>query len=560
MKRFFLFLLFLPALFVSAQNDDHDAATIQQLDIFNHVYRELDLRYVDTLSAKKNVENALDYMLSQLDPYTVYYPAEHTADLRQMATGKYAGVGAIITYRRDLDRCIFNYPYLGMPAAEAGVLPGDVILSIDGKAFPPCGSTPPDVYSSSVSEALRGQSATTCQLLIQRPGREQPIALALQRRTIVMPPIPLFTLVGDSIGYVLIDGFTENTARDLRRAVVDLKQQGARRLVLDLRENGGGLITEAVKVVSLFVPKGKEVVSTRGKISENTAVYRTESNPIDLETPLVVLTDAATASAAEITAGALQDYDRAVILGRRTYGKGLVQESRPVPSGGMVKLTVSKYYIPSGRCIQAYKYEDGEPVHQPDSLSTLFHTAGGRPVRDGGGITPDVVTPLDSLPNLVLYLVASDQLHDFCADYRRTHAALPAPDTFALTDSEYQRLCTFLREHKFTYDSQSRRALELLRHVAAREGYTDVARPEFEALEQKLTHNEAYDFQHWRAQIARTAEQMLVHFYYGDEGEARYRLRGDTDLQQALTLLQDPERYRALLRPATADSPSTNGQ
>lgn len=536
-----------------AQQSRHNFETAKQLDIFNSIYKLLDLYYVDTLDAKKNIENAVLYMLDQLDPYTVYYPENETGDLRQLTTGKYAGIGAIISYRKDLSRCIINQPYEGMPAAEAGLRRGDVILSIDGKDTGTCTADDPSDFSTSVSEALRGQPGTQFEVRVQRPGRERPMTFKLTRRAITLPSVVLSKVLSDSIGYVRLDSYTENTARDVRRAIVELKQQGATRLVLDLRGNPGGLMDQAVDVVNLFIPRGKEVLSTRGKVAERNATYKTQSEPLDVEIPLVVLVDFGTASSAEITAGALQDYDRAVIVGRRTYGKGLVQETRQLPYDNILKLTTSKYYIPSGRCVQAYTFKDGVPQHLPDSLSKAFRTAAGRVVRDGGGITPDVEVELDSLPTLITYLALSDQLFDYTVQYRNTHERIAAPDSFHITDADYAEFRQYLKEHKFTYDRQSRSVLDLLRRVADREGYAEEAKAEFDALEAKLTHNEDFDFQRWEKEVRQLVERTIVADYYYQAGQAAYDLRDDKDLEEALALARDDVRRRALLAPPVAE-------
>ena len=537
----------------AAQQSRHNFETAKQLDIFNSIYKLLDLFYVDTLDAKKNVENAVLYMLDQIDPYTVYYPEDDTGELKQLTTGKYAGIGAVISYRKDLARCIINEPYAGMPAAEAGLRRGDVILSIDGKDTGTCTADDPSDFSSSVSEALRGQPGTQFEVRVRRPGREKPMTFKLTRRTVELPSVVLSKVLSDSVGYVQLNGYTENTARDVRRAVVELKQQGARRLVLDLRGNPGGLMDQAVDVVNLFLPRGKEVLSTRGKIAERNTTFKTKSEPLDTEIPLVVLVDFGTASAAEITAGALQDYDRAVIVGRRTYGKGLVQETRQLPYGGILKLTTSKYYIPSGRCVQAYTFKDGVPQHLPDSLSKAFKTAAGRTVRDGGGITPDVEVTLDSLPTLITYLALSDQLLDYSVDYRNAHDTIAPPAAFRLTDAEYAAFRQYLKDHKFTYDRQSRSVLDLLRHVAAGEGYAEEAKAEFDALEAKLIHNEDFDFTRWEKEIRQLVERSIVLNYYYQAGQAEYDLREDKDLEEALRIVCDDARRRALLAPPAAD-------
>lgn len=536
-----------------AQQSRHNFETAKQLDIFNSIYKLLDLYYVDTLDAKKNIENAVLYMLDQLDPYTVYYPENETGELRQLTTGKYAGIGAIISYRKDLSRCIINQPYEGMPAAEAGLRRGDVILSIDGKDTGTCTADDPGDFSTSVSEALRGQPGTQFEVRVQRPGRERPMTFKLTRRAITLPSVVLSKVLSDSIGYVRLDSYTENTARDVRRAIVELKQQGATRLVLDLRGNPGGLMDQAVDVVNLFIPRGKEVLSTRGKVAERNATYKTQSEPLDVEIPLVVLVDFGTASSAEITAGALQDYDRAVIVGRRTYGKGLVQETRQLPYDNILKLTTSKYYIPSGRCVQAYTFKDGVPQHLPDSLSKAFRTAAGRVVRDGGGITPDVEVELDSLPTLITYLALSDQLFDYTVQYRNTHERIAAPESFHITDADYAEFRQYLKDHKFTYDRQSRSVLDLLRRVADREGYAEEAKAEFDALEAKLTHNEDFDFQRWEKEVRQLVERTIVADYYYQAGQAAYDLRDDKDLEEALALARDDARRRALLAPPVAE-------
>lgn len=548
MKRI-LFSALLVSLFIGAfaQQSRHNAETVRRLDIFNALYRDLDLYYVDTLEAKKNIDNAILYMLSQLDPYTVYYPEDKAGDLRQMTTGKYAGIGSVISYRKDLGRCVIAHPYEGMPAVEAGLRRGDQILAIDGQDVGIRTTDDPGDYSTRVSEALRGQPGTTFELRVRREGVHKPMTFRLTRRNIVLPSITMTEMLSDTVGYILLNGYTEKTSHDMRLAVADLKQRGACRLVLDLRGNPGGLMSQAVEVVNLFIPRGKVVLSTKGRTSEQTATLKTTNSPLDLTMPIAVLVDFGSASAAEITAGALQDYDRAVIVGRRTYGKGLVQESRELPYNTFLKLTTSRYYIPSGRCVQAYKFEDGEPVHLPDSLAKEFHTEAGRVVRDGGGITPDVTVEMDSLPNLLAYLSISDALFDYVVHYRNTHDAIAAPADFRLTDKEYADFRAFLKEKKFTYDNQSQRVLEALREVARREGYSEEAKAELDALEAKLIHNEDFDFQHWERDIRELVEQTIVEAYYYDAGAARYSLRDDRDLKRALEVLTDDTAYRQLL-------------
>ena len=425
---------------LAAQNsDNHNFDVSKQLDIFNSVYRDLDLYYVDTLNAEKNIRNALDYMLQQLDPYTEYYPQENTEDLKLLSTGKYSGIGSSIQFQEASGRCVIGLPYENSPAATSGLLPGDILLSIDGKDLGTCHEKDADKiqdYSESVSNKLRGESGTTIVVKVKRPVLDKVMTFQITRQKVSVPSVSLATLVADSIGFISLSKFIEGSANEIRRALTELKQQGARSLILDLRDNPGGVMDEAVSTVNLFIQRGREVLRTRGKVKEANHVYKTTLDAQDPDIPLIVLTNFGTASAAEITSGALQDYDRAIILGERTYGKGLVQQSREMPYNGALKMTWAKYYIPSGRCIQAYDFKDGMPVHKPDSLAKEFFTAAGRIVRDGGGITPDIVVKADSLPRIIYYLTQSEQLFDYCVEYRIKHASIGEPEKFHLTDEE----------------------------------------------------------------------------------------------------------------------------
>lgn len=535
---------------LGAQTTNHNFEVAKSLDIFNTLYRELDLYYVDTLDARKNVENAIAYMLGLLDPYTEYYADDTTEDLRQLTTGKYAGIGSVTNYRKDLSRCIISQPFEGMPAAQAGLLPGDVIIAIDGKdvgTYSGNDSEAISAYASKVSSKLRGEPGTTFELKIYRPGTRRNYQFKITRRNVVRPSVGLAVLAADSIGYIGLSQFIEGTSNEVRRAMMDLKQQGARSLILDLRSNPGGVLEEAVKTVNLFLPRGREVVSIRGKAREQNFTYKTVLDPQDTDIPLVVLTDEGSASAAEITAGVLQDYDRALIVGRRTYGKGLVQQSRPLSYKAMLKLTTGKYYIPSGRCVQAYTFKDGEPVHLADSLSKEFRTANGRVVRDGGGITPDITLEGDSVPNLIVALGASEQLFDYCVEYRNGHPTIAEPADFRLTDEEYEDFCAYLKRHQFTYDRQSLRLLDVLRQVAEAEGYADVAKHELDSLDVKLRHNEDYEYRRWEKEVRRLVEASIVQNYYYERGLLEYELQWDSDVRRAVELLEDVKSVRKIL-------------
>lgn len=539
-----------PAVRLQAQTTNHNFEVMKNLDIFNALYRDLDLYYVDTLDAKKNIDNALAYMLEMIDPYTEYYASENTSELKQMTTGKYAGIGSVISYNEKADRCVIAKPYANNPAAEAGLLPGDIILGIDGKDIAPCGKTDEEArsaYSTDISKRLRGEPGTTFELKIRRPGNNRTYTFQIQRRNVVIPSVTLATIATDGIGYIRLSQFIEGTSNEVRRAMVELKQQGARSLILDLRDNPGGVLEEAVKTVNLFIPRGREVVNIRGKAKEQNQTYKTVIDPQDPDIPLIVLTNGQSASAAEITSGALQDYDRALVMGRRTYGKGLVQQSRELPYKGALKLTVGKYYIPSGRCVQAYEFKNGRPVHLPDSLCHDFRTAAGRIVRDGGGIAPDVEVKADSLPNLLVYLENSTQLFDYCVDYRAKHPVIAPPDSFSLSDEEYEDFCNYMKEHDFSYDRQSLRFLESLRQVARFEGYDTEATAELDALEKKLKHNEGYDFRRWEPEIRKTVEGALIESYYYDAGLYKYLLKTDKDVNRAIEMMRDKSLLHKIL-------------
>lgn len=542
------------ALPATAQKN-HNFEVSKNLEIFNNLFKQLDLYYVDTLDADKLVKTATGSMLNTLDPYTEYYPDDERDDLKQMLTGKYAGIGSLIHYSKNEDRCIISEPFENMPAAEGGLKAGDVILSIAGKEFGPKGSQNTNEFTESVSNALRGEPGTSFIVKIQRPGEDKPREIKLTRRAIKTPPISYYGMIAENTGYIYLSSFPEGAATDVRRAVIDLKQKGAKQLVLDLRNNGGGSMQEAIDLVNLFIGKGKTVVELKGKIKSANETYKTPREALDPDIPLAVLVNGNTASSSEITAGTLQDYDRAVVIGTRTYGKGLVQQTRPLPYDGVLKLTTSRYYIPSGRCIQAIDYShraaNGAVNRIPDSLTNVFHTAAGRPVRDGGGIMPDSVVKVDSVANIVLYLnpgmITSDVLFNFVTEYTHRHATIDPPEKFDISDEEYENFKRYAKEHNFTYDRQSVKLLDNLKKVAKFEGY-DVAE-DIKALEAKLTHNEDYDFEHWKPEIKKLLNNEIMLRYYYRRGLIRNSLNNDKTLDTALAVLNNPQEYRKMLAP-----------
>lgn len=534
---------------VSAQekdDKDHNFEVAKNLDVFSTIYKQLDLMYVDTLDANEVIGNGIKAMLRSLDPYTEYYPQEKMEDLTQMRTGTYAGVGAMIRKNFQLGRVMVSEPYEGMPAAEAGLRRGDVILAIDDEDM-----TNKEV--SHVSSKLRGDAGTSFIITVERPGVKKPLKLKVTRRAIQMPVIPHYGMQADGIGYLNLNQFTQNCSRDVRRALLEMKREGMQKLILDLRNNGGGSEQEAVNIVNMFVPKGKLIVSNRGKLKQANHDYLTTVEPIDSLMPVVVLVNGESASASEITAGALQDLDRAVILGTRTYGKGLVQMTMDLPYNGILKLTTNKYYIPSGRCIQAINYrhsQGGYVEHVPDSLTKVFHTAGGREVRDGGGILPDVVVTPDSMTNIVGYLMYSDSaevVHNYILDYVAAHPTIAPARDFKLTDADFEDFKQRVLQSKFRYDRSTESYLESLEKLARFEGYYDDAKEEFAQLRAKLKHNVAKDLDYNRETLKDLIANEIVTCYYFQRGSVEQSLTWDKQMKEAIKLLQSPEEYNRKL-------------
>ena len=528
------------------KTSDHNFEVAKHLDIFNHVYKNLELLYVDTLKPKETIGTGITAMLRSLDPYTEYYAQDETKDLRMMLTGKYAGIGALIRKHQKLDRVVIDEPYANMPAAEAGLKKGDVILSIDDSMM----TTKPVGY---VSDHLRGEPGTSFLLKVMRPSTGKLMSFKITRRNIKLPEMPYYGIREGNIGYINLNQFTEGCAKEMRRVFVDLKKQGATSLILDLRGNGGGSEQEAVDILNLWLQKGITVVENRGKLKQTNKEYKTMLEPVDTVMPLVVLVNGETASASEITSGAIQDLDRGIILGTRTYGKGLVQIPIDLPYNTNMKVTTSKYYIPSGRCIQAINYRDrrelGKDGRVPDSLTNVFHTRGGREVRDGGGIKPDIEVKHDTMANVVYYLSNDDVLVDWGTQYAQKHATIPPVGTFTITDADFEQLKTMAREADFKYDRLSEKRLDDLKKMMQFEGYYDDATAEFEALERKLTHNMDQDFDRRRKDIEQLMAHEVVKRYYYQRGSVQQSLIGDDDLERARQLLDSPDEYSRILHP-----------
>ena len=536
---------------VGAQTDnDHHFETKKQLDVFNTIYKNLDMAYVDTLDAEEVVGTAIKAMLRSLDPYTEYYPEENMKDLKEIYTGKFAGIGALIRYNMKLNRVVIDEPYEGMPAAKAGLRKGDIILSIDDSSMV-------DKSVSYVSSHLRGDPGTSFILKIQRPSTGKKMQMKITRGIVQTPSVPYYGIWREGLGYINLRQFTEGCAKEVRGAFIEMKEKGMRGLVLDLRNNGGGSEAEAVQIVNMFVPKGKLIVSNRGKLKRSNIDYYTKVEPLDTVMPVVVLVNDMTASASEITSGALQDLDRAVVLGTRTYGKGLVQTSVDIPYNGSLKYTSNKYYIPSGRCIQAINYKHakgGYTEHIPDSLTRLFHTANGREVRDGGGITPDVVVEPDSLPNIGYYLASSgtdstEVMLDWEVNYIARHPQIAPPADFEISDADYEDFKRCVVASGFKYDPESEKYLQNLIKLAKFEGYYDDAKEEFDRLEKKLTHNLERDLDYHKKAIKQLLADDIVAAYYYQSGAIENSLRGDKQMEEAARLALSPEEYWKILRP-----------
>jgi carboxyl-terminal processing protease len=528
--------------FYSFKQDDKNFQIAKNLDIYYTLFRELNLFYVDDVDPTKLVKTSIDKMLESLDPYTNFIPEDDVEDFRFMTTGEYAGIGALISKQKG--KILIAEPYEGFPAQKSGLKAGDVLLEVAGKSTE-------KLSTEDVSALLKGPANKAVVVKVQRYGQKKSMDIEIMREKIQIDPVPYYGMLDKETGYIRLSNFTENCTERVKMALIELKEKhGAKTLVLDLRSNPGGLLIEAVRIANLFVPKGQEIVSTRGKVKQWDKVYTASENPIDTIMPIAVLVNRGSASASEIVAGAIQDLDRGMIIGTRTFGKGLVQTTRDLSYNAKLKITTAKYYIPSGRCIQALDYthrnEDGSVGIVPDSLISKFKTKKGRLVFDGGGVAPDLTVEDETLSNVATNLVTGSLIFDFATYYNSKTEKIASPEEFVITPEIYTDFIQFVKGQDFKYESKTESELDHLLEVAKHEKYYDISKDEFEKLKQKLGHNLDQDMEHFKKEISELLADEIVSRYYYQKGAIKAALRDDSDVKKALDILHKPDGYAAI--------------
>lgn len=532
-------VIFTTAAFI--QNESRDFKLVKNMDIFYSLMRELNTFYVDEIDADKVVEAGITQMLSTLDPYTVYYSESEREDLNFITTGKYGGIGSLI--RNSGDYTTITEVYQGFPADKGGIKAGDILKKVDETSLK-------GLAIDKVSERLKGEPGTPVTLTIERNGKES--VLNLKREKIAISAVPYYGIIEGTTGYISFTGFTQNCTKEVRDALIDLKtNMGAKSVILDLRSNPGGLLIEAVEIVNLFVGPGQEVVSTKGKVKQFDGVYKTTKEAVAPDMPLVVLINRGSASASEIVAGAIQDLDRGVVLGQRSYGKGLVQVSRPLSYNAQLKVTTAKYYIPSGRCVQAldfsHRNEDGSVGVIPDSLTSEFKTKNGRTVKDGGGVSPDVAITNETLSQVASELYLRNVIFDYATTYSWKNPSIAQVNDFRLTEGDYNNFKSYVAERKFNYETGTERAMKELIRQAKREKYYDDQSTVFDQLENRITHKLDYDMDLFRDEIIPLLESEIASRYYYQAGGAQVALRTDNQVKEAISLLSDMSKYGKIL-------------
>lgn len=528
--------------------DNKNFEISKNLDIYYTLFRELNTFYVDEVNPGDLVKESIDKMLLKLDPYTNYIPESDIEDFRFMTTGEYGGIGALIS--KHGPQIVVAEPYEGFPAHKSGLLAGDVFLEVAGKSVE-------NMNTEDVSNLLKGTAGQPVKVKVQRTGEKKPIELNIIREKITIDPVSYKGMIDDKTGYIRLNQFTKDCAEKVKSALLELKDQGAKQLIFDLRGNPGGLLIESVNICNLFVGKGQEIVSTKGKVTQWDKTYNTTGNPVDTLMPLAVLVNRGSASASEIVSGSMQDLDRGVLIGTRTFGKGLVQTTRDLSYNAKLKVTTAKYYIPSGRCIQALDYshrnEDGSVGHIPDSLISEFYTKNKRKVFDGGGVMPDVVVESEELSNLTISLIQQFKFFDFATQFRSQHPSLASAEKFEISDDIYNQFVQFVKTSDFKYTSETEEMLKELKEVAKEERYLNLAESEFSALEKSLSHNLERDLTEFRSEIAEMLKDEIVARYYFQKGAIQATLETDDAVARAIEVLNDPVKYRSILHPAASN-------
>lgn len=526
-----------------SQVDNKNFEISKNLDIYFSLFRELNAFYVDEVDPGKLVKTSIDEMLMSLDPYTNYIPESDIEDFRFMTTGEYGGIGALISQHGE--EIVVADPYEGFPAAKTGLLAGDVFLEVEGKSTK-------GMSTEDVSNLLKGPANKTVSVIVRRQGTKNPMSFKIVRETISVDPVTYSGMIDNKTGYIILSSFTKDCAEKVKSAMLKLKEEkGAEQIILDLRGNPGGLLVESVNLTNLFIGKDNEVVSTKGKVSQWDKVYKTTSNPVDTIMPLAVLVNRGSASASEIVAGSIQDLDRGVIIGTRTFGKGLVQTTRDLSYNSKLKVTTAKYYIPSGRCIQALDYahrnEDGSVGTIPDSLISEFKTRNGRKVYDGGGVTPDIPVEFDEISTLSINLIQQFKIFDFATLYRLKHSTIAEPASFTVNDEIYNEFVDYVEKSDFDYESKSQKMLKDLKEMAEAEKYYEHSSKEFEALEKSLQNDLKRDLMLFRKEISQLLADELVSRYYYEKGAIQASIPDDPAITKAIEILNDKTEYNRIL-------------
>ncbi len=539
-----LVIIFVIALFsnqLKSQTDSYFEVS-KNLEIFTDLYKELDFYYVDDINSGDLMKTAIDEMLMSLDPYTTYIPETDIEDYRFMTTGQYGGIGAMITRRKNF--VYISEPYEGFPAQKAGLMAGDKLLEINGISAE-------GKNTEEISSILKGQPNTEVSILIERNGER--LTKRFKREKITVKSIPYYGILENGVGYIKLRSFTQNCANEVKSALSDLKsQESLNGIILDLRSNPGGLLNESIDIVNLFVGKGEEIVTTKGKTKAWEKTYLSKNNPLDMSTPLVVLINSGSASASEIVSGSIQDLDRGVIIGRKSFGKGLVQQTRKLPYNSQLKVTVAKYYIPSGRCIQSLDYsnrnEDGSAGKVADSLISNFNTRNGRVVKDGGGINPDVIIKQDDISDISISLMNKNLIFDFATDFNYKNKTIPDIEDFVITDDIFLNFVSFLEDKDYEYTTTTEEALEIFKEITVEEETSELLSGYITAISDVITNNKKNDLINNKSEIKKLLSSEIVSRYYYQEGRIKERLKYDVDIKEALKLFQNIEEYKNILR------------